>query len=208
MTAQSDEELVRCFLAEQNTPASDAAVNELFRRYTAKVASWCYRATGDRETAGDLAQEVFLRAYRHMASFQGTSKFSTWLYVVARNHCLNYLKSKATEPSEAGEELSLSLPDLNFPDPSNSMEREQSLKLMREMMTGNLDATEIQVMSLHYGEELPLSAVTRVLGLTNASGAKAYIVSARRKLSVAVQRWNVKNAKPPAAGRSGNDEQG
>jgi RNA polymerase sigma factor (sigma-70 family) len=206
MTALSDEELVRCFLAEQNTPASDAAVNELFRRYTSKVASWCYRVTGNRETAGDLAQEVFLRTYRHLASFQGGSKFSTWLYVVARNHCLNYLKTRATEPSEAGVELSLSLPDLNFPDPANSMEREQSLTLMREMMTDNLDATEIQVMSLHFGEELPLSAVTRVLGLTNPSGAKAYIVSARRKLSVAVQRWSVRSARPAAA-RSGDGEE-
>jgi hypothetical protein len=48
-----------------------------------------------------------------------------------------------------------------------------------------LDQTEAQVMLLHYGQELPLNAVSKMLGLTNKSGAKAYIVSAKRKLNAA-----------------------
>lgn len=200
MTARSDEELVQCFLSGEGSAESDSAVNELFRRYTNKVATWCYRASGNREAAGDLAQEVFLRAYRHMQSFQGNSKFSTWLYVVARNHCLNHLKASASEPSEKSVELSLELPDLSFSDPVSGMEREQSLQTMRKMMTETLDATEAQVMTLHFAEEMPLSAVTRVLGLTNASGAKAYVVSARRKLQLAVQRWNATTTRQRVAG--------
>jgi len=50
-------------------------------------------------------------------------------------------------------------------------------------------ATEARVMTLHYAEELPLDAVTQLLKLDNASGAKAYIVSAKRKLARAVSRW-------------------
>jgi len=191
---------VHCFLAEKGSPESDAAVNELFSRYTGKVASWCYRVTSNQETAGDLAQEVLLRAYRHMESFQGSAKFSTWLYVVARNHCLSDLKSRASEPSERTVELSLELPDLSFSDPTSGLERVQALQTMRTLMTENLDATEVQVMSLHFGEELPLSAVTRVLGLTNASGAKAYVVSAKRKLTLAVQRWNSKSTRQRVGG--------
>ncbi len=200
MTEGSDEELVRRFLADKGSSGSDSAVNELFGRYTGKVAAWCFRVTGNRETAGDLAQEVFLRAYRHMDSFQGNAKFSTWLYVVARNHCLNHLKASAAEPSEGGQELSLQLPDLSFPDPVSGMEREQSLRAMRDMIAETLDSTEAQVMTLHFGEELPLNAVTRVLGLTNASGAKAYVVSAKRKLSQAAQRWNARTARQRAGG--------
>jgi hypothetical protein len=45
-------------------------------------------------------------------------------------------------------------------------------------------------MVLHYGHEMPLDAITAALGLTNTSGAKAYIVSAKRKLSTALKRWN------------------
>lgn len=194
MTAQSDEELVRTFLTAKGSAKSDAAINELFGRYNAKVAGWCYRATGKREAAGDLAQEVLLRAYRHLDSFQGNAKFSTWLYVVARNHCLNYLKTLASEPSEGSAELSLQLQDLTFPDPEAGIHREESRHTLRKMMLGLLDSTEVQVMSLHFGEEVPLNAITRLLGLTNASGAKAYVVSAKRKLTAAAQRWKRQQA--------------
>jgi RNA polymerase sigma factor (sigma-70 family) len=45
--------------------------------------------TGARQAAADLVQEVFLKAYRHMESFRGDSKFTTWLHTMARNHCLD-----------------------------------------------------------------------------------------------------------------------
>jgi hypothetical protein len=48
-------------------------------------------------------------------------------------------------------------------------------------------------MTLHYGHDMRLDAITTALGLTNTSGAKAYIVSAKRKLNAAVKRWNVKS---------------
>jgi DNA-directed RNA polymerase specialized sigma24 family protein len=53
------------------------------------------------------------------------------------------------------------------------------------MILESLDETEARVMMLHYGEEIPLNTVSQMLGLTNKSGAKAYIVSARRKLAAA-----------------------
>ena len=59
---------------------------------------------------------------------------------------------------------------------------------MKELMKKTLDDTEANVMTLHFGEEMTLGAITRLLSLTNPSGAKAYIVSARRKMSGAVAR--------------------
>ena len=59
---------------------------------------------------------------------------------------------------------------------------------MRQLLAESLDETERTVMTLHYGEEMPLDAITRTLKLANASGAKAYIVSARRKLNRAIER--------------------
>lgn len=63
---------------------------------------------------------------------------------------------------------------------------------MRRLMRDELDETEQRVMVMHYGEELSLDAVTRALGLENASGAKAFIVSARRKLQRALERGGAK----------------
>jgi hypothetical protein len=59
---------------------------------------------------------------------------------------------------------------------------------MRKMWNEILDETERRVMTLHYVDEMPLQVVTRLLGLKNVSGAKTYVVSARRKLKTAVIR--------------------
>jgi hypothetical protein len=52
----------------------------------------------------------------------------------------------------------------------------------REMMAKELTPVEAQVMMLHFGEDMPLAAISRLLKMENASGAKAYVVSAKRKL--------------------------
>jgi hypothetical protein len=57
-------------------------IDELFRRHHRRVALWCLRLAGERETAADWAQEVFLIAYKNLGSFRGESKFSTWLYTI------------------------------------------------------------------------------------------------------------------------------
>jgi DNA-directed RNA polymerase specialized sigma subunit len=64
---------------------------------------------------------------------------------------------------------------------------------VQTLMNDVLDETEKRVMTLHYGYQMRLDAITAALGLTNTSGAKAYIVSARRKLSAAVSRWKMKS---------------
>jgi DNA-directed RNA polymerase specialized sigma24 family protein len=63
---------------------------------------------------------------------------------------------------------------------------------VRALLDQSLEEIEKQVFTLHYGDDVPLKAITRLLGLTNRSGAKAYIVSARRKLSRAVRQWKTR----------------
>src|SRR6202008_2799407 len=77
--------------------ARDGLVHELFERHYERGARWCYRFTNDREAAADLAQDVFLKAHRHLDTFKGTSTFSTWLYSIVRNESLNRLKRLRTD---------------------------------------------------------------------------------------------------------------
>src|SRR5579864_9532981 len=93
----SDEELVERYRGEGG-PQRDAFLNQLFERHHTQVAAWCYRMTGEVDSAADLAQEVFLKAYQRLDSYRGTSKFTTWLYSIARNHCLDELRSRAVRP--------------------------------------------------------------------------------------------------------------
>ncbi len=88
--ADADAELVL-----QTQKGSPAAFEELVRQHQRMIHSLTFRMTGSLANAEDLAQETFLRAYEQIGSFRGTAKFSTWLYRIAVNTCLNWRQSEA-----------------------------------------------------------------------------------------------------------------
>jgi RNA polymerase sigma factor (sigma-70 family) len=180
----SDDELINEWKRSSGA-ARDAVVEELFARHYERVARWCYRFTNDREAAADLAQEVFLKAHRHLRAFKGTSTFSTWLYSIVRNESLNRLKRLRTDMES--EEVLADVAALEAWPDALAEARDLTARL-KEFLAANLDRTEQAVFTLHYGDDMTLDAITRLLRLDNASGAKAYIVSARRKLARAAQR--------------------
>ncbi len=190
-----DEELVAKYRSTAEIIERERYVDQLFRRNYARVARWCMRFTADRESAADLAQEVFAKAYQNLPSFHGQSKFSTWLFVIARNHCLNAVRANARQATalkaDDGEEILMAIAD-SSPNAHSAMEQMASAQLVRKLLSEALDETEKMVFTLHYAEEVPLDAITRLLRLENQSGAKAYIVSAKRKLARLVQQWKAR----------------
>lgn len=187
----SDEMLLRAWQSAEG-PQKRAAADRLFASYYERVARWCYRFTGDRESAADLAQDVFLKAHRHLDSFRGTSQFGTWLYSIVRNEALNRAK-RAAVPT-ASEEALIAVPALE-PGPEELATEQSRSRRLHRFLNETLDETERTVFTLHYGEEVPLDAITRMLRLENSSGAKAYIVSAKRKLARAVEKLFVRGEK-------------
>jgi RNA polymerase sigma-70 factor, ECF subfamily len=189
----SDEALIARYQAEAGKSLAEQYLNELFSRHHVKVARWCFSVTGDRESAADLAQEICVKAYQNLAYFKGQSKFSTWLYSITRNHCLNAVRARTSRPDmESDEAVMETLPDMGTDSPLTSLERKQQSEIARQLINENLEETEKKVFTLHFGEELPLDTITRMLKLENASGAKAYLVSAKRKLDRAARRWKAR----------------
>ena len=182
----TDEELIAAH-REGWGPNREEAVEELFHRHQNRIVRWCYRFTRDRESGLDLAQEIFMRAFRNLDRYRGECRFSTWLYVIARNLCMSALQKRASEPVWAAKAITADLPDAAARNIHAAVEREQTRARNWRFILDTLDQTEAKVMMMHYGEELPLNTVSRVLGLTNKSGAKAYIVSAKRKLNAAMR---------------------
>ena len=182
----SDEELISTYRQSWGT-AQQEAVEELFRRHQARVVRWCCRFTRERESALDLSQEIFLRAFRNLASYRGECRFSTWLYAITRNLCTTAMQKRAVEPVWSAKAIPADIPDRSSGDVHSQVEKEQSRQRNWRIMLEALDQTEAQVMFLHYGQELSLNDVSRMLDLDNKSGAKAYIVSARRKLNAAIR---------------------
>jgi RNA polymerase sigma-70 factor (ECF subfamily) len=77
------------------------AFEALVRRYERWVFTLALRMVGNRGDAEDVAQEVFLKAYRGLQGFRGGSRFSTWLYAIASHHCLNHLAGRDSRARRA-----------------------------------------------------------------------------------------------------------
>ena len=183
----TDEELIAT--ARREPASADACLAVLYRRYYAKVATWCLRISGDRQEASDLAQEVFLRVHERLGSFRGESRFSTWLYTVTRSVAINRgIAARRRETRDLDDE---SVPEPVEPAPGadEELERSQIAAALREAMARDLEPLEAKVLYLHFVDGLPLASITDLLQLSNKSGAKAYIVSGGRKLKRRFGRW-------------------
>jgi RNA polymerase sigma factor (sigma-70 family) len=84
-----------------------SAYDELVKRYQERIYATVYHMTGNHEDANDLAQEAFIKAFAALKSFKGGSSFYTWLYRIAVNKTINFLKQRKNK-------YHLSLNDLDF----------------------------------------------------------------------------------------------
>jgi RNA polymerase sigma factor (sigma-70 family) len=88
--------------------AGDAeAYDDLVRRYQERIYATIYHMTANHEDANDLAQETFIKAYQALKSFKGDSSFFTWVYRIAVNKTINFLKQRKSKTH-------MSLNDLDF----------------------------------------------------------------------------------------------
>jgi len=84
-----------------------AAYDDLVRRYQERIYATIYHMTSNHEDAHDLAQEAFIKAFRALRSFKGGSSFYTWVYRIAVNKTINFLKQRKNK-------MQMSLDDLDF----------------------------------------------------------------------------------------------
>src|SRR4051794_33728079 len=89
LAAAADAEVVESCLA-----GNRAAFDVIVERHQRQVYQLCYRFLGNHEDASDLAQDVFVRAYRGLRGFKGDSAFATWLYRIGVNVCLNRVATR------------------------------------------------------------------------------------------------------------------
>ncbi len=183
----SDEELLAKYKSATG-PAKRQAADALFARHYDRVSRWCYRLTGSRDSGLDLAQDVFLIAHRHLDQFHGQARFSTWLYSIARNESFSRHRRLGRQPDLDDNDEALAEAPTLAPGPEELASEGSRRDRLMQFLGTTLDEDERTVFTMHYGEGASLDAITRLLRLQNTSGAKAYIVSAKRKIARAVER--------------------
>jgi len=174
--ADADEELVL-----QTQSGSPAAFETLIRNHQRMIHSLTFRMTGSLADAEDLAQETFIRAYEQIGSFRGTAKFSTWLYRIAVNACLNWRQSEARRfhlHANCAEEISAHHANGdNSPAKNGACEQVQSALL-------KLPAKQRAAIVLTIYDGLNHAEAAHVLGCSETT-VSWRVFAARRKL----KRW-------------------
>lgn len=177
----SDEQL---WTLAQGSPSAltRQAATELLGRYQERVYRWCYGRVRDHELARDLAQDVLVNAYRGLAGFDGRARFSSWLFAIARNRCLNALR----RPALFEESVDLdALPARQGGQDEELAGREEEERLLA-LIHATLPPLDQQVLWLRCVEKMPVDGITRLLALPEASGARAVLQRARRHLRAAL----------------------
>jgi RNA polymerase sigma-70 factor (ECF subfamily) len=140
---------------------------KLYELYFPLVHRICYRYTKNRETAEDLAQEVFLKVHGNFSSFAGNCQPSTWLYRVATNHCLDHLRW-AKRQSELISDFS---DNKNFQQPPEILPDNRVRRLMSRIME-NLDEANRQVVFLRFEVGLTHGEIAEICGVSRVAITK------------------------------------
>lgn len=180
----TDESLLRRALDDPGPDGKDA-IAKLLLRYRGHLYQWCFRYLHDHDEALDLSQEVVLEVFRSLKNYRGQASFSTWLFAVTRNRCVDALR-KRSRVEVADTDLDL-LEDPRS-DTGGEFERREETERMLRLIRENLSTKEQEAVCLQVFEAMPIETITRVLGITGTSGARSILQSARRKLRAAATK--------------------
>ena len=178
----------------------------LVRLYEKRVFALAVRMCGSREDAAEAAQEAFLAAWQGLSFFRGDASFSTWLYRLTSNACVDLLRREGRHRSAAGpslddEELSLDVPDTAL-SPQDEAER-QELREAIDRGLAALSPEHRQILILREMHQLSYDEIAEVLSLDTGT-VKSRISRARRQLRNFLLKDG--NFSPPAASKATGKE--
>jgi RNA polymerase sigma-70 factor (ECF subfamily) len=165
-----------------------AAFTELVEKYKQPVMNFVHRSLRDETEAEDVAQNVFLQVFKSRARYERTAKFSTWLFTIARNLCLNELRRRSRHPAESLEETHAEhedQPARQYEDKKIQLPTENVLhgELAGKIETALAELPEIQrtAILLCRQDELSYEEIAKVLGCS-LSATKSVIHRGRETL--------------------------
>jgi RNA polymerase sigma-70 factor, ECF subfamily len=176
-TGLGDNEIIsRVLKGEQNAYA------ELVNRYQAYVFTLVLRMIKAREDAEEVAQDVFIKAYRSLADFRGESKFSTWLYTIANTTSITFLRKKKLDVHSLDNEKVFEVADSKDSGfRANLVEQKSRVNMVNEAIA-MLSPDDAEIITLFYKAEQNLEEIARILRLeTNTVKVRLHRARGRLK---------------------------
>src|SRR5882724_5517511 len=145
------------------------AYDELVRRYQERIYATVYHMTSNHEDANDLAQEAFIKAFHALKSFKGGSSFYTWVYRIAVNKTINFLKQRKNKAQMSLDDLDFNAehhPDLVALISDKTPRREVNLAELQEKLNGamqKLSQPHRLVVTLHDVQGLSHEEIAKIM---------------------------------------------
>lgn len=169
-----DNELIDMFLATQ----SPEHFGELYGRYSDKVYSKCLSLLKNEAAAQDAAQDIFLKIFLNLAKFNKKSRFSTWVYSITYNYCIDYLRRKKKEKT-------ILTDDENEKDPAEEeVDDKEILEMEIERLAYILDKIpedDKMVLLMKYREDLSIKDISKAFDKSE-SAIKMKLKRAKNKV--------------------------
>ena len=181
-TETPDIELIQLVLA-----GNQSVYTQLVERYKSFVFTIVLRYVKSREDAEEVAQDIFVKAYRSLADFKGASKFSTWLYTVTTTTCLSFLRKKKLEVHSLDNEKVFAVADnIDGGMSANQIEQKSKVTMVNEAIQ-LLSPDDAQVITLFYKGEQTLEEIAEIMG-KEQNAVKVQLHRARARLKEKMQK--------------------
>src|ERR1700733_8681745 len=174
-------------LITQTLTGNQAAYAELVKRHQLFVFTLALRYTKVREDAEEIAQDCFIKAYRSLASFQGQSKFTTWLYSIVYTTAMTFLRKKRVDTDSIDDENTyIQLENSASSHDANSAENKSRSYYLNQAIT-QLLPDDAAIITLFYMGEQSLDEIGNTLGI-EPNTVKVKLFRARQRLKEKLER--------------------
>lgn len=163
MTNNSDQVLIEKYLQ-----GDEKSLEVLFARYLKPIYSFTYRYTGGGQDAEDVTQETFVKVWRHLKRFDQNKSFKTWIFAIAKNTAIDFLKKKKAIPfsefeNEEGENMITETLADPSPLPQELLEKAGMAQMLNSAME-RLSPKYRMVLFLRYNDHFNFREIAESLG--------------------------------------------
>jgi RNA polymerase sigma factor (sigma-70 family) len=188
-TGPSDSEIISLVLKGDHN-----AYALLVERYKSYVFTLTLRFIKSREDAEEVSQDIFVKAYRSLADFKGTAKFSTWLYTIVNTTCITFLRKKRLDIRSLDDEKTFEVADSQDSGfRANQVEQKSRLNMVNQAIA-LLSPDDAEIITLFYKNEQSLEEIGQILGV-EVNAAKVRLHRARTRLKEKMERYFTEEVK-------------
>jgi RNA polymerase sigma factor (sigma-70 family) len=174
-----DSDLIERYIETQ----SPECFSEIYNRYSSKVYGKCLSILKDGAMAEDAVQEIFMKIFLRLTTFKQGSTFSTWVYAVTYNYCIDYIRKKKRQPiTDENDIAEKNLADLDLREFEVLEEEFERMKVAMD----NLHFEDREVLLMKYKEGMQIDEIAEIINKSE-SAVKMKILRAKQKVRDFIQ---------------------